>query len=201
MTTLKGVCIWITGRSAAGKSTITKALLPHLDESGRVVSVLDDIPLLGRQWCERTNEGTLLRIAFVASEVVRHGGVAICVSASARRRTHEAARRLIGADRSIEVFVDVPLKVASARRARRKHKPPFRKRARRWLRRTLARLPFRKRRSFQSPISPDVTIDTTIQSPEESAQAIFQLLLDQGFVVPEDNGNDSQASAKATKPL
>jgi sulfate adenylyltransferase len=196
----KGICIWFTGRSGAGKSSITNALLPLLDESGRVVSVLDVVPVLKKRWCEKTSEGKLLRKAFVANEIVRHGGVVICVTVSARRRTREAARKLIGPDKFIEVFVDVPLEVANARRARRKHKTPFVKRARRWLRRVLGSLPFRKRRSYQLPSSPDVTIDTSLQSPEESAQVIFQLLLDQGFLVPEYKGNRPRVGAEVSKP-
>ena len=73
MTESQGVCIWFTGRSGAGKSTITRALLPMLAESRRTVSVLDVVPLLKKRWCERTSEGKLLRKAFVASEIVNEG--------------------------------------------------------------------------------------------------------------------------------
>jgi sulfate adenylyltransferase len=198
MTDPRGVCIWFTGRSGAGKSTITNALLPLLNEAGLTVSVLDVVPLLKKRWCERTSEGKLLRKALVASEIVKHGGVAICVTVSARLEVREAARELIGPESFLEVFVDVPAEVALARKATRKRKPSRIKRARHALRRRAAKLPFRNKRPLEAPRSPALTIDAVNQPPEESARNLFQLLVDRGFVSPVDGQNGSPAGADAS---
>lgn len=179
----KGVCIWFTGRSGVGKSTTTKALLPLFEQCQRTVTVLDVVPLLAKCWCERTSEGKLMRKGFVAKEVVRHGGVAICVTISARHEIREAVRQLVGPDNFIEVFVDAPLEVSAERKASRKNKPrPLLKRIKFSVRRSLKYVPFRKQRTYDRPLSSDLTIDSTVLSPEECAQTIFQLLIDRGFV-------------------
>ena len=194
MTDSKGVCIWFTGRSGAGKSTITGALLPFLDESGRTVSVLDVVPLLKKQRCERTSEGKLLRKAFVASEIVKHGGVAICVTVSARQETRQAAREIIGAENFVEVLVDVPPDVARERKAKRTRKPSQIKRVRHALRRYSRKLPFRQDRGYDTSVLPDLVIDTMHQTAGEGAEAIYQLLLDRSYLVPA-NGQQSMSGS------
>jgi sulfate adenylyltransferase len=178
-----GVCIWLTGPSGSGKSTVTKALLPLLEKSGRTVSVLDVVDLLRKLPCERTSEGKLLRKAFVAGEVARHGGIAICVTVSARTRVREEARRMIGADRFVEVLVGAPREVIVARKAARGRTPSFAKYAKRALRPVVRRIAFRGRAPYEVPVAPDVRIDTTRRTPTEGAQAIFDLLVERGFVV------------------
>ena len=180
----RGVCIWLTGPSGAGKSTLTGELLPLLDRSERSVSVLDVVPLLRKLPCERTSEGKLLRKAFVAGEVARHGGIAICVTVSARRRTREAAREIVGVDRFVEVLVDAPRDVTQARKAARNRKRSVAKRAKHVLASLAGRLGFRRGDGYETPIAPDLRIDSTIEAPEQSAQALFTLLVERGFIVP-----------------
>ncbi len=182
MTNAKGVCIWFTGRSGAGKSTITNQLIPLLEECGRTITLLDVVPLLAKQWCEKTSEGKLMRKGFVAREVVRHGGIAICVTVSARSETRLAVRELVGSDNFIEVYVDVPPEVAAARKKRRKKKTPLIKQVRFFVRRILNTLPFRQSRTYELPLEPDLSFDTTREPPEETAKAIFNLLVERGFV-------------------
>lgn len=182
----RGVCIWFTGRSGAGKSTITNQLIPRLEACGRTITLLDVVPLLAKHWCEKTSEGKLLRKGFVASEVVRHGGIAICVTISARRETREAVRQMVGTNNFIEVFVDVPPEVAAGRKAQRQKKPPLLKQARFLLRRTLNALRPQQTQTYEEPRAPELTFDTTKQPPEETSQAIFQMLVERGFLSPED---------------
>ena len=199
MSNPRGVCIWFTGRSGAGKSTITNQLIPRLEACGRTITLLDVVPLLAKQWCEKTSEGKLLRKGFVASEVVRHGGIAICVTVSARRETREAVRQLVGPDHFIEVYVDVPPEVAAARKARRPKKTPFLKRVRFLLRRILNTIRPRETQTYEEPTSADLIFDATSQPPEETAEAIFQLLIDRGFLVLEDEQKNGQVKAKTAE--
>ena len=53
MTNNRGVCIWLTGRSGSGKTTVTNELVPMLERRGRVVTVLDVVPELAKHWDER----------------------------------------------------------------------------------------------------------------------------------------------------
>ena len=179
-----GVCIWLTGPSGSGKSTVTKVLLPLLEKSGRTVSVLDVVDLLRKLPCERTSEGKLMRKAFVAGEVARHGGIAICVTVSARTRVREEARRMIGADRFLEVLVDAPREVIVARKATRGRTPSFAKHAKRALRPVVRRIAFRGRAPYEVPVAPDLRIDAARGTPAEGAHAIFDLLVERGCVAP-----------------
>ncbi len=176
---IPGVCIWLTGRSGAGKSTVTAALIPMLEGLGRTVSVYDVVPLLAKRWFERTSEGKLLRKAYVAGEVARHGGIAICVTVSARAEIREKARAIVGSDRFLEVYVDVPPDVSAARRSQRTKKPPLLKRIRRSVRALRG-----GESGYQVPSHPDLTIDTVTLAPEENARALMRLLIERGFVEP-----------------
>ncbi len=196
----RGVCIWLTGPSGAGKSTVTNELLPLLDESGRIVSVLDVVHVLRKMPCERTSEGKLLRKAFVAGEVARHGGIVICVTVSARRRIREEARQMIGSDRFVEVLIDAPEEVTAARKAARTRKPSLAKRTKRALGPVVARIAYRGHDAYEAPVEPDLRIDTRLRTPTEGAQAIFDLLLERGFVVPPGAERVEGASDVASAP-
>jgi sulfate adenylyltransferase len=174
----------MTGRSGAGKSTVTGALIPLLEARGRTVSVLDVEPLLGKKWCERTSEGKLLRKGVVAREVVRHGGIAICVTVSARRATREAVRQMVGSDHFIEVYLDPPAAVSEARKAGRKRKPTIRKRLKALLRRTRALFRAGGGASYEPPLSPDVRIDSSVATPADGAVAILRVLENRGLIMP-----------------
>lgn len=176
-----GICLWLTGRSGAGKSTLTAALLPMLEQVGRTVTLLDVVPELRKLRCESTSRGKLIRKAFVAREVVRHGGVAICVTVSSNREVREEARNMVGAESFIEVFVDAPLDVSERRRNTRPSRPTLAKRVARRLKR-LRRALARRAGGLEVPTAPDLTINTTTTSPEQGAREIFDLLVERGIV-------------------
>lgn len=178
----QGVCIWLTGRGGAGKSTLTAALVPLLESQGRTVTVLDVVPELRKLPCERSSRGKLIRKAFVAREIVRHGGVVVCVTISSRREIREEARQLIGADGFVEVYVHVPEEVSASRKQRRPKRPSVRKRVERTLRTWARRLGLARNRSFEIPLSPDVSIDTVAERPEDGAMKVMDVLARRGFV-------------------
>lgn len=194
----RGVCVWLTGPSGAGKSTVTNALLPLLDACERITSVYDVVPVLRKLPGERTSEGKLLRKAFVAGEVARHGGIAICVTVSARRRAREAARAMVGSERFLEILVDAPRDVTDARKAARNRKPSLAKRAKRLVVPIVGRIAFRGRDRYQTSSEPDLRIDTATESPEQAALAIFGLLIDRGFVVAPTPGMSGVAGMERT---
>lgn len=116
----RGVCVWFTGLSGSGKSTTASALIRLLHERGRSVTVLDgDVVRThlskGLGFSREDRDTNVRRIGFVASEVVRHGGIAITAAVSPYRATRDEVRAMVGADRFVEVFVDTPLEVCEQR--------------------------------------------------------------------------------------
>jgi adenylylsulfate kinase-like enzyme len=162
---------------------VTAQLVPLLESRGRTVSVLDVEPLLGKKWCERTSEGKLLRKGVVAREVVRHGGIAVCVTVSARRATREAVRQIVGPDHFVEVYLDPPAEVSAARKAGRKRKPTLRKRLKALLGRVRAVVGGGGGVSYEPPLLPDVRIDSSTVTPADGAAAILAVLEERGVIV------------------
>jgi sulfate adenylyltransferase len=179
-----GVCVWLTGRSGAGKTTLVRALLPLLDAYGRTYSLLDTVPALAKQRWERNSEPKLMRKAYVASEIVRHGGIAICVTVSASQQVRDAARQLVGADHFLEVYIDVPADVAAARKASRGRKVPVVKRARAFLRRIVRRGAVGA--AYEVPVRPDVVLEGAGIAPEVAARQLIDVLVERGFLAAAD---------------
>ena len=120
-----------------------------------------------------SRDTNIRRIGFVAAEIVRHGGVAICAAVSPYRATRNDVRHLVGADHFVEVFVDTPLEVCEARdtkgmyaKARRGEIKDF----------TGIDDP------YEPPENPELTLDTVTYTPEDNARRILQHLLQYGFV-------------------
>ncbi|MGH7629883.1 MAG: bifunctional sulfate adenylyltransferase/adenylylsulfate kinase [Gemmatimonadales bacterium] len=174
----QGACIWLTGLSGAGKSTTAEVLTALLLERGRQVTVLDgDVVRTmlskGLGFSREDRDLNIRRIGFVASEVVRHGGLVIAAAVSPYRATRDEARALVGADRFVEVFVDTPLEECERRdvkgiyaQARRGEVKNF----------TGISDP------YEAPLKPEVTLSTTDATPEENARRILEYLLAQGLV-------------------
>src|SRR5207244_5899438 len=116
----QGICVWFTGLSGAGKSTTAEVLTTLLLEHGRQVTLLDgDVVRThlskGLGFSKEDRDANILRIGFVAAEIVRHGGAVVCAAVSPYRATRDRVREMVGADRFVEVFVDTPLDVCEAR--------------------------------------------------------------------------------------
>src|ERR1700690_4363664 len=116
----QGFTLWFTGLSGAGKSTLANLVAEELRKREHRVEILDgDIVRTnlskGLGFSKEDRDANILRIGYVAAEVVRHGGVAVCAAVSPYRAARGAVRELVGADRFIEVFVDTPLEVCESR--------------------------------------------------------------------------------------
>ena len=99
----QGVCIWFTGLSNSGKSTTAAILTTLLQEQGRQVTVLDgDVVRThfsdGLGFSKEDRDTNVRRMGFVAAEIVRHGGVALCAAASPYRGTRNEIRGMVGTD-------------------------------------------------------------------------------------------------------
>jgi sulfate adenylyltransferase len=147
-------------------------------EHGRQVTVLDgDVVRTnlskGLGFSKEDRDTNIHRIGYVASEIVRHGGLVICAAVSPYRATRNDVRNLVGSDHFVEVFVDTPLEVCEQRdvkgmyaKARRGETKGF----------TGIDDP------YEAPLHAEITLDTVAYTPEENARRIFGYLLERGFV-------------------
>ncbi|HYF63252.1 MAG TPA: bifunctional sulfate adenylyltransferase/adenylylsulfate kinase [Herpetosiphonaceae bacterium] len=175
----QGACVWFTGLSSAGKSTIAEILAALLLAHGRQVTVLDGDAVRthlskGLGFSQEDRDTNVRRIGYVAGEVVRHGGIAIAAAISPYRATRNDVRALIGRDSFIEVFVNTPLEVCEQRdakglygKARRGELPGF----------TGIDHP------YERPNHAEIELDTVASGPEANARAVFAYLVGQGFLL------------------
>jgi sulfate adenylyltransferase len=182
----QGFCVWFTGLSGAGKSTIAEVLIQLLAEHGRQTTVLDgDVVRThlshGLGFSKEDRDRNILRIGFVAAEVVRHQGVAICAAVSPYRAARNEVRNMVGAERFILVHVDTPLAVCEERdikglyaKARAGDLKGF----------TGIDDP------YEDPIDPDVVLTAVDCTPEENARKVIDLLTERGFLLEPKNDND-----------
>ena len=97
----QGAVIFFTGLSGSGKSTLARALVDHILEQGeRTVTSLDGDVVrhhlskgLGFNRADR--ETNIVRIGFVAAEIARHGGLAICSPIAPFESTRAEVRRMV----------------------------------------------------------------------------------------------------------
>jgi sulfate adenylyltransferase len=174
----QGVCIWLTGLHNAGKSTTASVLTTLLQEHGRQVTLLDgDVVRTnvseGLGFSKADRDDHVRRMGFIAAEIVRHGGIAICAAVSPYRATRNDVRNSVGQDHYVEVFVDTPLAVCEQRdtkglyaRARRGELVNF----------TGLDAP------YEPPQHPELHIDTVTQTAEENAHRVIAHLIGKGFV-------------------
>lgn len=185
----QGVCVWFTGLSGSGKSTTAEILTVLLLEHGRQVTVLDgDVVRThlskGLGFSQKDRDINIRRIGFVASEIVRHGGLVICAAVSPYRATRNDVRNMVGPDHFVEVFVNTPIEVCEQRdvkgmyaKARRGEITGF----------TGIDDP------YEPPLYPEITLDTTTRTPEENARLILDYLIQGAFVRVEANQSENGA--------
>lgn len=176
----QGITIFFTGLSGAGKSTLARALSARLMEmGGRTVTLLDgDIVRrhlsseLGFNKAHR--DINVRRIGFVASEITKHRGIAICAPIAPYRETRRNVRAMIEAVGGfIEIYVATPIETCESRdrkglyaKARAGLIPEF----------TGVSDP------YEVPEHPELAIDTTNLGIEEAIQQILQKMEFDGYL-------------------
>jgi sulfate adenylyltransferase len=181
----QGFTVFFTGLSGSGKSTIANVLLVKLLElGGRPVTLLDgDIVRkhlsseLG--FSKEHRDINIRRIGFVASEITKNGGIAICAPIAPYDATRRDVRALVEPGGGfLLVHVSTSLEVCEARdrkglyaKARAGELPEF----------TGISDP------YEVPDDADVVLDTTQLTPEEAAQQIILHLESEGYIGAEDS--------------
>jgi sulfate adenylyltransferase len=174
----QGVCIWFTGLSGSGKSTTAEMLTWLLMEHGRQITVLDgDVVRThlskGLGFSKADRDTNVRRIGFVASELVRLGGVVICAVVSPYRAARNDVRNMVGKDQFVEVFVNTPLHICATRDVK-----GFYAKARRGELKGFTGIDD----PYEPPDHPEITLDTINFSPQDNANFIVEHLIQQGFI-------------------
>lgn len=177
----QGFCLWFTGLSGSGKSATTSVLTTLLLEQGKEVAVLDgDVVRThlskGLGFSKEDRDTNIMRIGFVAGEIVHASGIVVCAAISPYRATREEARKMVGAN-FIEVFMDTPVEVceerdvkglyAKAKQALADGKP---------MGFTGVDDP------YEQPVNPEITLAGHGVTPEQNARQIIDYLIGQGYI-------------------
>ena len=149
-----------------------------LSEHGRRVTLLDgDVVRThlsqGLGFSKEDRDTNVRRIGFVAAEIVRHGGVAICAAVSPYRATRNEIRKTLGPDQFVEVFVDTPLDICEQRDAKGMYA-----RARRGEIMSFTGIDD----PYEPPKHPEIILKTISMGPEINAGLILDHIVQKGFV-------------------
>src|SRR3954469_16375847 len=174
-----GVTVFLTGLSGAGKSTIADALVAQLETEGRPVTVLDGDVVRRHLSSELTfsrehRDLNIRRIGYVASEVTRHGGIAIAAPIAPYDATRRDVRAMIERYGGfVLVHVATPLEVCEERdrkglyaRARSGDLPAF----------TGISDP------YETPADAELVIDTSEGTAEDAVEEVIRYLRGAGWL-------------------
>ncbi len=177
---LQGLTIFFTGLSGSGKSTIANALLVKLLELGtRRVTLLDGDVVRKHLSSElgfsrEHRDINILRIGYVASEITKYGGVAICAPIAPYSATRRRVREMVEASGGfVEIHVATPLEVCEARDRKGLYAQA---RAGKIKEFTGISDP------YEEPEHPEMRIDTRNLSPDLAAHRILVKLESLGYV-------------------
>ncbi|MFN3326058.1 MAG: adenylyl-sulfate kinase [Bryobacteraceae bacterium] len=172
----KGFTLWFTGLSGAGKSTISQIVYGRLREAGAKVELLDgDVVRThlskGLGFSKEDRDENVRRIGFVCELLSRNGVIAVVAAISPYRAVREEVRARIG--NFVEVYAHCPIEVLAERDVKGLYK------------RALAgEIPGFTGISdpYEPPANPEVTIDSSRETVEESAARVWAKLEDLGFI-------------------
>jgi sulfate adenylyltransferase len=176
----QGFTVFFTGLSGAGKSTIANALMAKLMQTGgRPLTLLDGDVVrkhlsseLG--FSKEHRNINILRIGYVASEITKNGGIAICAPIAPYAATRHEVREMIEPSGGfVEVHVATPLTECERRDRKGLYK--------------LARAGKLKQFTgiddpYEAPETPEVMLDTLSLSPDQAADAIIAKLTAMGLL-------------------
>lgn len=176
----QGFTVFFTGLSGAGKSTIANALMVKLMElGGRSVTLLDgDIVRkhlsseLG--FSKEHRNINILRIGFVASEITKNGGIAICAPIAPYASTRREVREMVSAGGGfVEVYVSTSLDICEER-----DRKGLYAKARAGLIKEFTGISD----PYEEPENPEMVVDTMEFTPDQAAHRIILKLESLGFI-------------------
>jgi adenylylsulfate kinase len=173
-----GFCLWFTGLSGSGKSTIAAVIVDELRRRGHRVELLDGDEVrenlsAGLGFSKADRDTNIRRIGWVAALLARNGVVAVTAAISPYRAVRDEVRGQI--EHFVEVFVDTPIEVCQERdvkglysKARAGEIPEF----------TGVSDP------YEPPPAPEVRVVTIDREAEASAAQVIDYLVGAGLTGP-----------------
>ncbi|MGE0158536.1 MAG: bifunctional sulfate adenylyltransferase/adenylylsulfate kinase [Gemmatimonadales bacterium] len=176
----QGFTLFLTGLSGSGKSTIANVLVAKLMEIGtRPVTLLDG-DLVRKHlsselgFSKEHRDLNIRRIGFVASEITKNRGAAICAPIAPYRSVRREVRELIDSVGAfIEVHIHAPIETCEAR-----DRKGLYAKARAGLIKGFTGIDD----PYEEPEKPEIKIDTSTMSVEEAASTILLYLENEGFI-------------------
>ena len=176
MKTHRGVTVWFTGLSGAGKTTIADALEIELKGRGCKVETLDgDIVRThlskGLGFSREDRDTNIRRIGFVSHLLTRNGVIVLAAAISPYKAVRDEVRALVG--EFVEVHVSAPLDTCVQRDVKGLYKRAF-----------AGDLPQFTGVSdpYEPPANPEIALDTSRISVEESVARILTWLEEHGYI-------------------
>jgi len=173
--------LWFTGLPAAGKSTIANIVETELFTLGYHTFLLDGEFVreglnrdLGFSESDRTEN--IRRVAEVAKLMVDAGLIVLTAFISPFRADRQTARSLFSEGEFVEIFVYAPLEIAEARDPKGLYKKA---------RRGELKLFTGIDSPYEPPLAPDIRLDATVASPDDTAELVMRYLRSKGFIVLE----------------
>src|SRR3712207_6366889 len=173
----KGFCLWFTGLSGAGKTTISKQIESELRARRNRLEILDGDEVRknlskGLGFSKEDRDTNIARIAYVAHLLTRNGVATICCPISPYRATRDGARELIGD--FIEIYVHATVdEIAANRDPKGLYKKALAGEITGF---TGVDDP------YEVPENPELVVDTENESPEESLQHVLSALQRLGYI-------------------
>lgn len=182
MANAKGFTLWFTGLSGAGKSTLADEISRRLNERGIGHEVLDgDVVRTnlskGLGFSREDRDTNIRRIGFVAELLTRNEIPVITAAISPYRAIREEVRTRIGAHRFIEVYVAAGLDELVRRDVKGLYAKALRGEVANF---TGVSDP------YEAPENPQIKIDTEVQNVVESADQVWDYLVNHGFITVEE---------------
>ena len=176
----QGVTVFFTGLSGSGKSTVANALLTKLLEvTSRPVTLLDgDVVRThlskGLGFSAEDRSINVQRIGYVASEITKHHGIAICAPIAPYKADRDANKELIESFGGyVEVYIDVSVEVCEKRDTKGLYA-----KARAGIIKGFTGIDD----PYEIPENPDVACDTDKESIDESATKVLNKLYELGYL-------------------
>jgi sulfate adenylyltransferase len=178
----RGFVLFLTGLSGSGKSTIARDLADVLAERGdRRVSLLDGdlvrrLLSAGLTFSRADRDLNIARIGYVAAEVARHGGIAICAPIAPFAAARQRAREMVSeAADFLLIYVATPVEVCEAR-----DRKGLYAKARAGLIDHFTGVSD----PYEEPADADLVIDTSVVSRQDAVAAVLELLTTGGWLAP-----------------
>ena len=176
----RGLAIFFTGLSGSGKSTIARGLAEALTERGdRTVSLLDGdhvrhLLSAGLTFSRADRDLNIARIGYVAAEVARHGGIAICAPIAPYAEARAAARQMVTeVGDFLLVYVSTPVDVCAAR-----DRKGLYAKARAGLITGFTGVSD----PYEEPRDADLVLDTSVMTRQQAVDAVLKLLTTGGWL-------------------